>query len=318
MIMSDISTESGSAAGGIDQIRHIVIVGAGAMGSQIGMLCALAGFEATITDLQGDALDRANHELRQRLTRDIEKGRRTQDEVDVAFGRLEFSTDVTTAATTADYVIEAAVEKLDVKRQLFADLDRLTPPPAILATNSSSIVSSRIADATGRPDRVCNMHFFNPALVMKCVEVVRGPDTSDETVQVTVELARRLGKVPVVLNREIPGFIANRILGAVRDEAIFLLENGIASVEDIDTACRTALGYPMGPFELMDLTGIDIGYLTKKDRFAASGDPKDQPSRSVSALVERGELGRKTGRGWYEYDQAGTKTPRPTEQVTSS
>ena len=318
MIMSDISAESGSAAGGIDQIRHIVIVGAGAMGSQIGMLCALAGFDATITDLQADALDRAHHELRQRLTRDIEKGRRTRDEVDVAFGRLEFSTDLTTAATTADYVIEAAVEKLDVKRQLFADLDRLAPPPAILATNSSSIVSSRIADATGRPDRVCNMHFFNPALVMKCVEVVRGPDTSDETVQVTVELARRLGKVPVVLNREIPGFIANRILGAVRDEAISLLENGIASVEDIDTACRTALGYPMGPFELMDLTGIDIGYLTKKDRFAASGDPKDQPSRSVSALVERGELGRKTGRGWYEYDEAGTKTPRPTEQVTSS
>jgi 3-hydroxybutyryl-CoA dehydrogenase len=318
MIMSDISTESGSAAGGIDQIRHIVIVGAGAMGSQIGMLCALAGFDATITDLQSDALDRAAHELRQRLSRDIGKGRRTRDEVDVAFGRLQFSTDLATAATTADYVIEAAVEKLDVKRQLFADLDSLAPPPAILATNSSSIVSSRIADATGRPDRICNMHFFNPALVMKCVEVVRGPDTSDETVRVSVELARRLGKVPVVLNREIPGFIANRILGAVRDEAIFLLENGIASVEDIDTTCRTALGYPMGPFELMDLTGIDIGYLTKKDRFAASGDPKDQPSRSVSALVERGELGRKTGRGWYDYDQAGTKTPRPTEQVTSS
>jgi 3-hydroxybutyryl-CoA dehydrogenase len=316
--MSDISAESGSAAGGIDQIRHIVIVGAGAMGSQIGMLCALSGFEATITDLQGDALDRAEHELRQRLTRDVEKGRRTRDEVDGAFGRVVFSTDLTTAATTADYVIEAAVEKLDVKRQLFADLDRLAPPPAILATNSSSIVSSRIADATGRPDRVCNLHFFNPALVMTCVEVVRGPDTSDETVQVTVELARRLGKVPVVLNREIPGFIANRILGAVRDEAIFLLENGIASVEDIDTACRTALGYPMGPFELMDLTGIDIGYLTKKDRFAESGDPKDQPSKSVSALVERGELGRKTGRGWYAYDQAGTKTPRPTEEVTSS
>ena len=316
--MSDIATESASATGGIDRIRHIVIVGAGAMGSQIGMLCTLAGFDATITDLQGDALDRAHHELRQRLTRDITKGRRTRDEVDVAFGRLEFSTDLTTAAATADYVIEAAVEKLDVKRQLFADLDRLAPPPAILATNSSSIVSSRIADATGRPDRVCNLHFFNPALVMQCVEVVRGPDTSDETVRVSVELARRLGKIPVVLNREIPGFIANRILGAVRDEAIFLLENGVASVEDIDTACRTALGYPMGPFELMDLTGIDIGYLTKKDRFAASGDPEDQPSRSVSALVERGELGRKTGRGWYDYDQDGTKTPRPTEQVTSS
>jgi 3-hydroxybutyryl-CoA dehydrogenase len=178
-------------------------------------------------------------------------------------------------------------------------------------------VSSRIADATGRPDRVCNLHFFNPALVMKCVEIVRGPDTSDATVATSVALAERLGKVPVVLQREIPGFVANRILGAVRDEAIFLLENGVASVTDIDTACRTALGYPMGPFELMDLTGIDIGYLTKQDRFAQSGDPRDRPSRSVTALVERGELGRKTGKGWYTYDHAGTRTPRPaTELIT--
>jgi len=163
-------------------------------------------------------------------------------------------------------------------------------------------VSSRIADATGRPDRVCNLHFFNPALIMKCVEVVRGPQTSDATVEISVELARRLGKTPVVLDREIPGFIANRILGAVRDEAIFLLENGISSVEEIDTACRTALGYPMGPFELMDLTGIDIGYHAKLARHAVTGDPRDLPSRTVTDLVERGELGRKTGKGFYTYE----------------
>ena len=288
------------------------------MGSQIGLLCALAGYFATITDIAQDSLDRAETQLHQRMNRDVEKGRRASGDVQAAFGRLRFCTDLRAAATTADFVIEAAVEKLDVKRRLFADLDRVSPPHAILATNSSSIVSSRIADATGRPDRVCNMHFFNPALVMKCVEVVRGPNTSDATVATAVELAHRLGKTPVVLDREIPGFIANRILGAVRDEAILLLENGIASVQDIDTACRTALGYPMGPFELMDLTGIDIGYLTKMDRFAESGDPKDQPSKSVSALVERGELGRKTGRGWYDYDQTGTKTPRPTEQVRTT
>ena len=302
----------------MSEIKNVVVVGAGAMGSQIGLLCALAGYSATVTDIAQDALDRTETQLRQRMTRDIEKGRRSGADVDAAFGRLSFSTDLHAAAARADFVIEAAVEKLDVKRQLFADLDRVAPPHAILATNSSSIVSSRIADATGRPDRVCNVHFFNPALIMKCVEVVRGPDTSDDTVEAAVQLARRLGKTPVVLDREIPGFIANRILGAVRDEAIFLLENGIASVQDIDTACRTALGYPMGPFELMDLTGIDIGYLTKKDRFAESGDLKDQPSKSVSALVERGELGRKTGRGWYDYDEAGTKTPRPTEQVRTS
>ena len=300
------------------EIKSVVVVGAGAMGSQIGMVCALAGYAATITDIAGDALDRAEAQLRQRMSRDVQKNRRTDAQVEEAFGRLTFSTDLTTAAAQADFVIEAAVEKLEIKRRLFADLDRVAPPHAILATNSSNIVSSRIADATGRPDRVCNVHFFNPALMMKCVEVVRGPQTSDETVTTAVEFARRLGKVPVLLDREIPGFIANRILGAVRDEAIFLLENGIASVEDIDTACRTALGYPMGPFELMDLTGIDIGYLTKQDRYAESGDPKDQPSKSVSALVERGELGRKTGRGWYDYDGAGTKTPRPTEQVRTS
>jgi 3-hydroxybutyryl-CoA dehydrogenase len=297
-------------------VNHVVVVGAGAMGSQIGMVCALAGLTATVTDIAEPALAKAETELRQRLSRDVSKGRRTRQDVDAAFGRLSFTTDLTAAASIADYVIEAAVEKLDIKRALFADLDKVVQGHTILATNSSSIVSSRIADATSRPDRVCNLHFFNPALIMKCVEVVRGPQTSDDTVATSVALAERLGKVPVVLNREIPGFIANRILGAVRDEAIYLLENGIASVADIDTACRNALGYPMGPFELMDLTGIDIGYLTKKDRFAQSGDPNDRPSRTVAALVERGELGRKTGKGWYDYDEAGSKTPRPADELT--
>ena len=226
------------------------------------------------------------------------------------------TTDLTAAATGADYVIEAAVEKLDVKRALFAELDRIAPAHTILATNSSSIVSSRVADATTARTGCANMHFFNPALVMACVEVVRGPadlrrDRCHDGRIWPVGWARQ----PVVLAKEIPGFVANRILNAVRDEAIHLLENGVASVQDIDTACRTALGYPMGPFELMDLTGIDIGYLTKVDRFAESGDPKDVPSRSVSALYERGELGRKTGRGLYAYDESGTKTPRPTDDV---
>jgi 3-hydroxybutyryl-CoA dehydrogenase len=292
------------------QLRKILVVGAGAMGSQIGMVCALSGFAATVSDPDAAALGRADAQLRRRMSRDIDKGRRTSDHVAAAFDRLTLSTNLD-AAGAADYVIEAAVEKLDVKRALFSDLDRKAPAHAILATNSSSIVSSRIADATERPDRVCNLHFFNPALVMACVEIAGGPQTSVGTVETSRRLVQALGKVPIVLNREIPGFIANRILNAVRDEAIFLLENGVASVSDIDTACRTALGYPMGPFELMDLTGIDIGYLTKQDRFAQTGDPKDQPSRSVSALVERGELGRKTGRGWYEYDETGTQSSRP-------
>ena len=274
------------------------------MGAQIAMVCALAGHDTTVTDLTDDALDRARSQLQARLDRDVAKGRRTRDDVDAAFARLTFSTDLDAAAAGADLVIEAAVEKLDVKREVFARLDKVAPPHAILTTNSSAIMSSQIADATGRPDRVANMHFFNPALVMRCVEVVRGPDTSDATVDTVVALTRRLGKQPVVLRKEIPGFVANRILGAARDEAIFLLEQGVASVEDIDAACRTALGHPMGPFELMDLTGIDIGYHAKLARHAVTGDPRDLPSRTVTELVERGELGRKTGKGFYVYEES--------------
>ena len=286
---------------------RILVVGAGTMGAQIAMVCALGGHDTAVTDLTDDALSRAESQLRARLDRDVAKGRRTRDDVDAAFVRLTFSTNLDAAAATADLVIEAAVEKLDVKREVFARLDKLTPPHAILTTNSSAIVSSQLADATGRPDRVANMHFFNPALVMRCVEVVRGPDTSDATVDAVVAVSRHLGKEPVVLRKEIPGFVANRILGAARDEAIFLLEQGVASVDDIDAACRTALGYPMGPFELMDLTGIDIGYHAKLARHAVTGDPRDLPSRTVTEHVERGELGRKTGKGFYSYDQDGNR-----------
>ncbi|MEV0184503.1 3-hydroxyacyl-CoA dehydrogenase family protein [Streptomyces sp. NPDC050625] len=288
-------------------VDRILVIGAGTMGAQIGMVCALAGFRTAVYDPAATALNRARQELEERTARAVEKGRLSESERDAAFARLSFGTDLAGPAVEADFVIEAAVEKLDVKRKLFAELDLLTRPHAILATNSSGFVPSQIADSTGRPDRVCNLHFFNPAMVMRCVEVVRGPQTSDETVQATVALAEQLGKLPVVLDREIPGFVANRILNAVRDEAIHLLESGVASVEAIDTVCRTALGYPMGPFELMDLTGIDIGYHTKKARYDESGDPQDLPSRSVTELVERGELGRKTGKGWYAYDQHGNK-----------
>jgi 3-hydroxybutyryl-CoA dehydrogenase len=265
------------------------------------MACALAGYQATAFDLDAGALDRAAAELRRRLDRDVSKGRRDEDAVTEAFDRLSFTTDLDAAARRTDFVIEAAAEDLEVKRDVFARLDALAPTHTILTTNSSAIASSRVADATSRPDRVANMHFFNPALVMRCVEVVRGPDTSDATVDTVVALTEQLGKQPVVLRKEIPGFVANRILGAARDEAIFLLEQGVASVEDIDAACRTALGYPMGPFELMDLTGIDIGYHAKLARHAVTGDPRDLPSRTVTELVERGDLGRKTGKGFYTY-----------------
>ncbi|WP_235746551.1 3-hydroxyacyl-CoA dehydrogenase family protein [Nocardia coffeae] len=295
-------------------ISRILVVGAGAMGAQIALTAALAGYEAVLTDIDDGRLIRARSELTDLLAARVRKERLTETATQSALDRLTCTSETDRWAPTVDYVIEAAVEKLDVKRKLFAHLDGLLPEHAILASNSSGFVPSRLADATDRPDRVCNLHFFNPALIMRGVEIVRGPQTSDDTVQTSVQLAERLGKTPVVLDREIPGFLANRILNAVRDEAIALLEADIATVEAIDSICRTALGYPMGPFELMDLTGVDIGYLTKTARFEESGDPRDAPSRSVALLVERGELGRKTGRGWYDHAADGTASARPRPQ----
>jgi 3-hydroxybutyryl-CoA dehydrogenase len=294
----------------IENINKILVVGAGAMGSQIGMVCAVSGYEVAVQDIDSSMLDKAKEQLRGRMSRNVEKGRMSEKEVEEAFGRMTFIEDLEGPASEADFVIEAAIEKLDVKRELFAKLDEAAPEHAILATNSSTIVGSRVADATNRPDKVCNMHFFNPALIMKCVEVVRGPETSDATVDTTVELTRRIGKAPVVLEKEISGFVANRILHALRDEAINLYEGGYASFEDIDVACKTALGHPMGPFELMDLTGIDISYYVRQARYEETGNPSDKPRKSIAEKFERGELGRKTGKGWYEYDEKGRRNSR--------
>ena len=283
----------------------VTVIGAGAMGSQIAMVTALSGHEAVLHDVDADAPARAVSALRERLDAQVAKGRRTREDVEAALARLKLEGDLATAVAESDLVIEAVIERVDVKRDLFARVGRACPEHAVVASNSSSIVPSKLADASGRPDRFCNIHFFNPALVMKGVEVVRGPETSDATMAAAVAYVETLGKQPIVLEKEIFGFVANRVLNAVRDEAIRLHEGGYASIEAIDTACRTALGYPMGPFELMDLTGIDIGYLSKQGRYAETGDPADLPSRSVIELVEAGHLGRKTGRGWYTYDPAG-------------
>jgi len=288
-------------------MQTVVVIGSGAMGAHIGMVCALAGCRVTLVDLSADALRRARTSLEQFTQRSVDKGKLTEGERASAFDRLTFSTELAPAAPDADLVIEAVVEKLDVKRALFSDLDGLCPPRTILASNSSSLMPSQLAGATGRPDRVVNLHFFNPALIMRCVEVVRGPETSDQTQAAAVAFVQRVGKEPVVLKKEIPGFVANRILNAVRDEAISLFEGGVADIADIDRACRTALGYPMGPFELMDLTGLDIGYYVKRERFELTGDPRDQPQRSLAELVESGHLGRKTSHGWYRYDKRGSK-----------
>ncbi|KHE73688.1 3-hydroxyacyl-CoA dehydrogenase [Kocuria marina] len=281
--------------------KHITVIGAGAMGSQIAMVCALAGYDTDVVDIAQDAVDRAETQLHERMDRDVAKQRRTAEDVAAAFERLTFTTDRDGCAAQADVVIEAAVEDLGIKRKLFAELDRICPEHTILVTNSSNIVSSRVADATGRPEKVCNFHFFNPALVMQCVEVVPHVGTSRKTVDTALELARSLGKQPVELKKEVPGFVANRLLGALRTEALKLYEDGVADFEDIDIAAKTALRHPMGPFELMDLVGIDVVHLIRLAEYEQTGDPASLPARSIREKYEAGEYGRKTGKGWYDY-----------------
>lgn len=285
----------------LENIKHITVIGSGTMGSQIGMVSALAGFNTTIVDISQESLDEARTMLETRMARDVEKQRRSPEEVETAMQQLRFSLDRDAVVSASDFIIEAAVEDIDIKRQLFSDLDEIAPPHAILATNSSNIVSSRIADATKRPDRVCNMHFFNPALVMQCVEVVPHEGTSSETTETTVALAEAMGKQVVRLNKEIPGFVANRLLNAIRKEALELHEDGVASFQDIDAAARTALRHPMGPFELMDLVGIDVVYLIRLAEHEQTGDSDSLPHPAVRDLYEQGKFGRKTGSGWYSY-----------------
>lgn len=289
----------------IEQVKKIVVVGAGAMGQQIAMNSVLNGrahgYLVTICDSFPAAVDKAQAWSAEYLKSRVAKGRITQEECDAVSERLTFSEDVDAAVVDADVIIEAIIENLDAKRGLFGRISKLCKADAILATNSSNLVSSKLADVVVNPARLLNVHYFNPALVMELVELVRGPHTADETIALCRAFAANTGKKPIVIQKEIAGFVANRINAAVTREACLLLEKGIASVEDIDTACEKGLGYPMGPFRLMDMTGLDVNYYVRRDRYAESGDENDKPSPLVIAKVEKGELGRKTGKGWYEY-----------------
>ncbi|MEU5839813.1 3-hydroxyacyl-CoA dehydrogenase family protein [Streptomyces diacarni] len=285
-------------------IEHITVLGAGTMGSQIAAICALSGYRTTLVDIADAPLDQAKDLLWTRLERDVDKGRRSAKDVAAAQAKLQFATDRDAVVASTDFVIEAAVEDLAIKRQIFASLDAVAPAHAILATNSSNIVSSQIASATGRPDKVCNMHFFNPALIMKCVEIVPHELTSPRTMECTRVLAESLGKEVVQLNREIPGFVANRLLNALRKEALNLIDQDIASPADIDKAARDALGHPMGPFELMDLVGLDVVYLIRLAEYEQTRDEASLPHPQIQQMYESGRFGRKSGRGWYDYASA--------------
>ncbi|MBB3869520.1 3-hydroxyacyl-CoA dehydrogenase family protein [Parageobacillus toebii NBRC 107807] len=284
-------------------ISTIGVVGAGTMGSGIANLAALSGFNVILVDLEERVLQKALSRMESFMDKSIAKGKITPEQKHEAMEKVRGSTDLR-EMKHADVIIEAVIENIDVKKEVFSKLDQIAPEHAILATNTSSMSITEIASATNRPNQVVGMHFFNPPQLMKLVEVVRGYKTSDETVEQAKELARKLKKEPVEVKKDSPGFIVNRIMIPQFIEAIRLVEEGVASMEDIDKAVTLGLNYPMGPFTLQDFAGVDIGLHVmdyfyqefKDDRFAAP--------LLLRQLVRAGRLGRKTGAGFYDYDDA--------------
>ena len=278
----------------------LAVVGGGGMGSQIAQQAALHGVEVVLQDVSAGQLGKAVEQNRQLLQRRVDKGRLSQAEAEAAVARVRTTTDLGEAARVG-IVIEAIVEQLEPKREIFAQLDRTCPPETILASNSSTMPISTIASATGRPDRCCNLHFFFPVLVMELCEVVRGPQTSEATIGRAMDFVREMGRVPVLINKEIDGFIVNRILHHASQEAYRLFDAGVAGFEDIDIAVEKGLNWPLGPFRLGDLSGLDVTYNARRHIFETTGDPKYKPSEQLRRKVEEGKLGRKTGEGWYKY-----------------
>jgi 3-hydroxybutyryl-CoA dehydrogenase len=284
-------------------IERVLVVGAGQMGHQIAMLCALGGYTTILQDVNAKSLQKAEESLENRMNQWVDQQKITNEQKEEAFAHLTFTTNLEEAAHDVDFVIEAIVEKLEAKRDLFQRLDSLTPAHAILATNSSTIVNSVLADVTKRPDKICNMHFFFPPLVMDCVEVVMSEKTSEETIETVMAVCKQINRTGLLIRKEISGFVANRILGAINREALHLYEEGIADFKEIDTIVKKALGHPLGPFELIDLSGADIVYNVMELRYAESGKNEDKPSISIKEKVRSGNLGRKTGQGFYSYSK---------------
>ncbi len=279
----------------------LAVIGAGSMGAQIAQQAALHDVEVMLQDKDQAQLGKARESNQGHLARRVEKGKLSQANAEAALERVDTTTDLGQAVFEADFVIEAIFEDLEAKRAIFEEVDRLAPPAAILASNSSTIGISKLADVTRRPERCLNMHFFYPVLVMDLVEIVRGPKSSDDAVALAVALARQIGRTPVVLNKEIDGFIVNRILHAATQEAYRLLDAGVASFEDIDIAVENGLNWPMGPFRLGDFSGLDVTYNARLHMYRSTGDERYRPSPQLEAKVKAGKLGRKTGEGWYHY-----------------
>ncbi len=282
------------------EIKCIGVVGAGSMGNGIAQVAAQAGCQVVMRDIEDRFVQNGLKAIERFLARSVEKGKMTEDQKKEILGRVKGTTRMEDLSE-ADFVIEAIFEDLSLKKETFRQLDELTRPHVILTTNTSSMSVTEIAMATKRPEKVAGMHFFNPAPLMKLVEVIRSYHTNDETVRTVMEMARKMGKEPVEVKKDSPGFIVNRLMIPHMLEAVKMAEEGVASIEDIDKAVKLGLNYPMGPFELMDLTGIDIAhhvadYLYKE----LNKESKWSIPVLLKSMIRAGRLGRKTGGGWYK------------------
>jgi 3-hydroxybutyryl-CoA dehydrogenase len=280
-------------------MKNIVVIGGGTMGNGIAHTAAATGFDVTLVDVSEAVLQRAVSTITANLQRGVDKGKMTAEERDAVIGRIRTTTEVA-SITEADIVIEAIIENLEAKTQLFSQLDMVTKPDCILASNTSSISITKIAAATKRPDKVIGMHFMNPVPVMTLVEVIRGIATSDDTWMKVEDLAKRMGKTPIEVN-DYPGFISNRVLMPMINEAIFTLYEGVATREAIDGVMKLGMNHPMGPLTLADFIGLDVCLAILRVLEQGFGDPKYRPCPLLVKMVDAGWLGRKTGRGFYEY-----------------
>ncbi len=285
----------------IPQIKTIAVIGAGIMGRGIAHAAATGGYRTILEDILPASLRKAEAEIRGTLEQGVELGKLSKQQADEAFGRIEFASSVEDAARAADLVIEAVPEEMESKLEIFTLLDKVCRPDTILASNTSSLSVTEIVSVTYHPRRCVGMHFFNPVHKMKLLEVIRALDSSDEAIAAAVEVGKRMGKEVVVI-RESPGFVTSRINAMIGNEAFFMLQEGVASAEDIDKAIKLGLNHPMGPFEMVDLVGLDTRLHVLEYLHKTLGD-KYRPAPLLVQYVKAGRLGRKAGRGVYEYPE---------------
>jgi 3-hydroxybutyryl-CoA dehydrogenase len=283
------------------EINNIAIIGAGTMGHGIALVASMAGFQVFLRDIEQEYLDAGLKKIQSSLSRVQKKGKISEEDAKGALDRIQTTTALKEAIENADYIIEAVPEILDLKKELFAEMDELAPSHAIMATNTSQFRITAIGSTTMRREKIIGAHFFNPPVVRRLVEIVRALDTSDETLARTKSLCEKFGMQTVVCNRDTAGFITTRLTALWTVEAERIYEEGIASIEDIDKACRLAFGHPMGPFETSDLVGLDSGLRVRMALSDVYGE-RFRPTQTRINLVESGNYGRKTGRGFYKYE----------------